>query len=239
MIPKKIHYCWFGGSPLPDIALNCIKSWRKYCPDYEIIQWNETNTDLESCQFVKQAFHEKKWAFISDYIRLKVVEEHGGIYLDIDVELIKSLDPFLVQEGFMGFEQAEPYCIATGLGFGAIAHHEVIKEIMRNYETTNFINEDDSFDTTPCPKRDSKVLEQLGLKRDNTRQNVHGIEIYPFEYFCPVSLVGDSYFTDNTVSIHHFNASWFSPRQKIKKNLIRLIKKLIGRGLYLKIKRRI
>ena len=118
-IPRKIHYCWFGGNELPDLAIHCINSWKIHCPDYEVICWDETNSDLSSCEFVIEAYKQKKWAFVSDYMRLKIIEEHGGIYLDIDVELLKSLDDFLVLDAFMGFENTRPYYVNSGLGFGS------------------------------------------------------------------------------------------------------------------------
>ena len=117
MIPKKIHYCWFGGNPLPELAIKCLESWKKYCPDYEIIEWNETNFNLDSCEYVREAYQAKKWAFVSDYARLKVVYDNGGIYLDTDVELIKSLDRLLKNKSFFGTETTG--VVATGLGFGA------------------------------------------------------------------------------------------------------------------------
>ncbi|AYV37964.1 TPA: glycosyltransferase family 32 protein [Aeromonas veronii] len=207
-IPKKIHYCWFGGAELPELAVRCMASWVKHCPDYEIIRWDESNSDLESCQFVREAYAAKKWAFVSDYMRLKVVEEHGGIYLDIDVELLKPLDPFLEYQGFMGFEQAKPYCVNTGLGFGAVAHHPVIRKLMVNYENTPFIKADGSFDMMPCPKRDTKVLSILGLSAINKRQTIEGVEIFTFDFFSPISFLNEKCFTNNTISIHHFNSSW-------------------------------
>ncbi|WMX35612.1 glycosyltransferase [Aeromonas caviae] len=209
-IPKKIHYCWFGGAELPELAVRCMASWVKHCPDYEIIRWDESNSDLESCQFVREAYTAKKWAFVSDYMRLKVVEEHGGIYLDIDVELLKPLDPFLEYQGFMGFEQAKPYCVNTGLGFGAVAHHPVILKLMQNYENTTFVKADGSFDVMPCPKRDTKILKQFGLLQNNKFQVVGDIKIHPFDVFCPISFSGVVNFTDDTTSIHHYNASWLS-----------------------------
>ncbi|WP_370559867.1 glycosyltransferase family 32 protein [Edwardsiella tarda] len=229
-IPKKIHYCWFGGGDLPELANRCINSWREFCPDYEIIRWDESNTDLESCQFVREAFLAKKWAFISDYIRLKVVEEQGGIYLDIDVELLKTLDNFLDYQGFMGFEQTKPYLVATGLGFGAIPHHPVIQKMMSNYENTQFIKSDGSYNMEPCPKRDSAILIGLGLKLNNVRQSIDGIEIFPYEYFSPISMLGIENYTERTVSIHHFNASWLSGQSLV---LARKKREMITRfGVY-------
>ncbi|HGS4830246.1 TPA: glycosyltransferase family 32 protein [Vibrio cholerae] len=216
-IPKKIHYCWFGGNDLPDLANYCIDSWKKHCPDYEIIRWDESNSDLNSCNFVRQAYLAKKWAFVSDYIRLKIIEEHGGIYLDIDVELLKSLDPLLEHQGFMGFEQSKPYCVATGLGFGAIPHHPVIKSLIENYEATNFVRNDGCFDMIPCPQRDTLILQSFGLKQDNSRQCIDGIEIYPFHFFSPMSISGINAINSESISIHHFNGSWLD---ELSHNLI-------------------
>ena len=137
-IPRKIHYCWFGKGELPDLAVYCINSWKKYCLDYEIVRWDESNSDLSSCNFVIEAYRQKKWAFVSDYIRLKVIAEHGGIYLDIDVELLKSLDGLLELDSFMGFEESRPYYVNSGLGFGAGKNNENIKKLMDSYEQVSF-----------------------------------------------------------------------------------------------------
>ncbi|EPF5080521.1 glycosyltransferase family 32 protein [Vibrio cholerae] len=235
-IPKKIHYCWFGGNDLPDLANYCIDSWKKHCPDYEIIRWDESNSDLNSCDFVRQAYLAKKWAFVSDYIRLKIIEEHGGIYLDIDVEILKSLDHLLEHQGFMGFEQSKPYYVNTGLGFGAVPHHPVIKSLMENYESTRFVRSDGSFDMTPCPERDSKVLQSFGLKPNGKFQIIAGMVIYSPDVFSPISLTGDRLFTEHTISIHHFNASWHTEEQKLRlKVKIALINKfgcILGKALY-------
>ncbi|EJD6044492.1 glycosyltransferase family 32 protein [Providencia hangzhouensis] len=210
-IPKVIHYCWFGGQPLSPLAIYCINSWKKFCPDYQIIRWDESNTDLNTCQFVREAFELQKWAFVSDYIRLKVIEEFGGIYLDIDVELLTNLDSFLFHDGFMSFEYDRTHCkIATGLGFGSIPHHPIIKELLNNYENRSFIKLDKTLDTEPCPQRDTKVLVKLGLIENGLKQSINGFIFYPSDYFCPISFYGERNFTKNTVSIHHFNASWLS-----------------------------
>ncbi|NGP43345.1 glycosyl transferase [Acinetobacter sp. GC2] len=214
MIPKKIHYCWFGGSPLPEIAKKCINSWKKFCPDYEIIFWNESNCNLDINPFVSQAARNQKWAFVSDYYRLKIVEEYGGIYLDIDVELIKSLDELLEFDGFMGFELSKEHYISTGLGFGAVAGHEIIKKLMESYEKNPFIKTDGSFDMTPCPQRDTKVLINLGLKQNNCNQHIDNFQFFSSEYFSPIGFLGEKKFTHNTYSIHHFNASWLSDSER-------------------------
>ena len=119
MIPKIIHYCWFGYGPKPKLAEKCIRSWKKYCPDYQIIEWNENNFDISACPlYVRQAYEARKWAFVTDYVRLKVIYENGGIYMDTDVELKKNLDNLLPYNAYFGFENY--WVIATGLGFGAL-----------------------------------------------------------------------------------------------------------------------
>ena len=208
MIHKIIHYCWFGGTPLPKLAQKCINSWKKCCPDYEIIEWNESNFDLNCCDYVKEAFQAKKWAFISDYARLKIVYEEGGIYLDTDVELIKNLDPFLNDRCFLG-EETSGY-INTGLGFGAEKNNEIIEEMLKIYEKKHFKLANGNYDMTPCPKTNTEPLIKYGYiftgKEIWKRENV---VVYPPEYFCPINyMTGEKNITINTYSIHLYNASW-------------------------------
>ena len=140
MIPKVIHYCWFGGNPLPKLARDCIESWKKYCPGYEIREWNESNFDLECCQYVKEAASVGKWAFVSDYARFKILYVHGGVYFDTDVELIKTIDDILAKGAFMGIEKPfnischQKYLVASGLGFATEKSMPVIGEILKLYE---------------------------------------------------------------------------------------------------------
>ncbi len=209
MIPKVIHYCWFGRNPKPKLAEKCIKSWRKYCPDYEIIEWNEDNFDISTCPlYVRQAYEVKKWAFVTDYVRLKVVFDHGGIYMDTDVELKKPLDTLLGHQGYFGFEDGVH--IATGLGFGAVQGLPILKEIMDDYEGIPFIREDGSFDPIPCPVRNTDVFIRHGLKQDGTFQTLDDdIQLLPTEYLCPITYFsGEKNVTQNTVSIHWYSASW-------------------------------
>lgn len=210
MIPKKIHYCWIGGNPLPKSAKKCIASWKKYCPDYEIIEWNETNYDFTKNQYMKEALEAKKWGFVPDFARLDIIYQHGGIYLDTDVEIIKSFDSLLQNKGFAGFESEEN--VALGLGFGAEPGNEVIKELMDSYENLRFKNDDGSLNMIVSPKLNTDALVVLGLKQNNTRQELMDcFSIYPIEYFCPKSFVdGIIRITENTYSIHHFDASWLS-----------------------------
>lgn len=212
-IPKIIHYCWFGGNPHPQMVLDCIQSWKKYCPDYQIIEWNETNFNVNEIQFTKEAYENKKWAFVSDYARLKILFDHGGIYLDTDVELIRSLDPFLNYQGFMGFENQN--LVASGLGFGAVKGHPVIQALMDDYQGISYYKENGLTDETPCPERNTARLCSLGLIPNGNRQTVCNMEIFPSEYFAPMNWeTGKMFLTDHTYSIHHYHASWLSKKEQ-------------------------
>lgn len=210
MIPKKIHYCWIGGNPLPDSAKKCIKSWKKYCPDYEIIEWNESNYDFSSVPYMKEAYDAKKWGFAPDYARLDIIYKHGGIYLDTDVEIVRSFDPLLDLSGFAGFQ--DDRFVALGLGFGAEAGNPVIKELLDSYRDKRFIGPDGEADLTPSPKLNTQTLvDKCGLVMNGSFQGLPGMTVFPPEYFCPKAFEdGIIRKTKNTYSIHHFDASWFS-----------------------------
>jgi mannosyltransferase OCH1-like enzyme len=212
-IPKVIHYCWFGGNPLPNHALRCIESWKNKCPDYEIKKWDETNFNINGNQYIKEAYKTCKWAFVSDYARLKIIYEYGGIYLDTDVELLKGLDNLLEYEGFMGFEDEKH--INTGLGFGAIKNNKVIKKMMEDYERIPFIIETGNYDLTTCPIRNTRVLTKNGIIANNTLQIIDNVIYLPNDYFNPKNYdTGDINITNNTYSIHHFDSSWMSEEDK-------------------------
>ena len=229
-IPKVIHYCWFGNGKMPPLAEKCIKSWKKYCPDYEIICWNEENFDISQNRYMREAYESRKWAFVSDYARLKIVHEQGGIYLDTDVELIKPLDSLIEDVGFMGFD--EKGIIATGLGFAAEPGNKIIGEFLADYDDIPFILEDGSFDMTPCPDRNTKALVRLGMDTRVMDQVFMGIRFLPDEYLCPMDYnTGKKTVTKNTYSIHHYSASWTSP---VTKRTTR-IKRIIGVKLYNKL----
>ena len=208
-IPKVIHYCWFGGNPLPKSAEKCIATWRKYCPDYEIRQWNESNFDIHCNAYCAEMADRKKWAFLSDYARLKIVYENGGIYLDTDVELVKSLDPLLDRGSYMGFENADR--VATGLGFAAEQGHPFLRENMAYYEELR-----DFEAVKACPHITTELLEKHGLVCERSKQQfIAGLTIYPEEYLCPKNeRTGLTHRTKNTYSIHHFDASWFEESWK-------------------------
>ena len=147
-IPKIIHYCWFGGGPISAESQKCMESWKKYCPDYKIMAWNEQNFDISTNRYAQQAYEAKKYAFVSDYVRLAVLYEYGGIYLDTDVELVRPLDELLELPGFMGFQTNNE--VATGLGFGARKGNSVVQALLRDYDALDFLKADGSADLTPC-----------------------------------------------------------------------------------------
>lgn len=221
MIPKKIHYCWFGKNPLPGDVKRCIESWRKYCPDYEIIEWNENNFDINCHDFVKKAYEAKCWAFVSDYARLRIIYENGGIYLDTDVELLKSLDSLLEKECYVGVQQAGHY-IATGLGFGAVQFHPMVKSMLDQYEEIVFNPERKK--ELACPHLNTKAFKNYGFCYQDKIQVIKGASVFPPRYFDPYS-TGDTcnLRCSDTISIHHYSATWTNGRQRCKRKLARLI----------------
>ncbi len=178
MIPKIIHYCWFGGNPLPKSAEKCIKSWKKHCPDYEIIEWNESNFDVECNAYCKAMYQQRKWAFLTDYIRLKIIYDNGGVYFDTDVELLKSITPLLSDSAFMGFESTG--FVNTGLGYGAEKEHNFIKKNMDYYE-----HWDSTKPILTCPIVTTQAFEKYCKEiNPNMINSIADVTIYPPEYFC-------------------------------------------------------
>ena len=229
-IPKVIHYCWFGRGKMPSLAEKCIKSWQKYCPDYEIVCHTEDNFDVTENRYAKEAYKAGKWAFVSDYARLKIIYEQGGIYLDTDVELIKPIDDLLKTGGFMGFD--DNGIIATGLGFAAEKGNELVGAFLKDYDDIPFVLEDGSYDLTPCTDRNTKTAQSLGMDLNKKEQTFMGIRFLPEDYLCPMKYdTGKKIITKNTYSIHHFSASWTSATAK----RTTFVKRLIGVKLYKKL----
>ncbi|HFI0697970.1 TPA: glycosyltransferase family 32 protein [Streptococcus suis] len=222
MIPKKIHYCWFGKGKHSKEMKKCIKSWKKYCPDYEIIEWNESNFDISAHPFVKAAYEAKAWAFVSDYARLKIIYDYGGVYLDTDVELIRNIDFLLQNDAYLGVE-AQDWLCNTGLGFGAKKHNSIIAEMLQIYNEIEFDNSKKS--TIACPYLNTAVVEKIGYKKQDRIQQLDKITIYPPKYFDPFPSGGSVsiLICDETVSIHHYSASWGSWKNKLKRRIARFI----------------
>ena len=208
MIPKIIHYCWFGGNPLPDEAKRWIETWKQFCPDYQIMEWNEDNFDISQNPYVKEAYEQKKWAFVTDYVRLKVLFDYGGIYMDTDVEVCKSLDDFLHCRAFSGFESKSS--IPTGT-MGAEAGNEWIGLLLTYYDDRHFVLPDGSLDTTTNVYTITQLTEKYyPLVLNNSYQEFGtGLYMYPFDYLCAKDpATGQVKKTKNTYTIHHFAGSW-------------------------------
>lgn len=231
-IPKVIHYCWFGGKPLPKLAHKCIRSWQKYLPDYEIKEWNESNFDVNVVPYTRQAYEAGKYAFVSDYARFWILYRYGGLYFDTDVEVIRNMDRIIEAGSFMGCEttceEAKEkgiyLSVNPGSGIGAPAGSELYKEILDLYDTMQFRKSDGSLNQTTIVEYTTDLLKGKGLRFTTEIQDLGCVKVYPVDFFCPIH--GDArrmQITDNTVSIHHWAASWVSGwpkyREKIKKML--------------------
>ncbi|MBQ8238026.1 MAG: glycosyl transferase [Oscillospiraceae bacterium] len=235
MIPKKIHYCWFGCGEKPKLAKKCIASWKKYCPDYEIIEWNEDNFDLDYNSFTRYCYDNRKWAFLSDFARLLVVAEHGGVYFDTDVELLKRPDELLQYEAFYGFEN--DHNIATGLGFGAEAKHPTIMAMKGKYEAI-VPNADGSYPMIVCPALNTEALMPFGLRLDGTRQNIAGAEILPADWLNPYDdPTGRLNKTNNSVSVHWYSKSWMSKGKIIRSILTKPLHRIFGVDAFKRLRR--
>ena len=230
MIPKTIHYCWFGGKEKPKLAQKCIRSWKKYCPDYKIIEWNENNFDVHQNDYTSFLYENKKYAFLSDYVRLKVVFDQGGVYFDTDVEVIKSIDNFLKYEAFYGFENDQ--YVASGLGFGAEKGHITLAKMLEIYDNTQ-PNNDNTFPITGCPIINTNALVELGLLRNGKMQMVCNAIILPEDYLNPYDdPTGRLNKTNNTVSIHWYAKSWMSKGKIIRSTLSKPLHRLLGKDFF-------
>lgn len=230
MIPKVIHYCWFGRNPLPPLAVKCIGSWRKYCPDYEIKEWNEDNFDVNAIPYTREAYEAKKYAFVSDYARFKILYEHGGLYFDTDVEVIRPLDDIIARGPFMGCERdtlgATAPAVAPGLGLGVNSGLGLYRELLDLYATLHFRYPDGSLNFKTVVQYTTELLCEHGLRNTADIQQVAGVWVYPKEYFCPIDYnTKECRITERTYSIHHYAESWHGRRQKLYKLACKLIGK--------------
>lgn len=236
MIPKIIHYCWFGGNPLPVSIKRYIETWKKYCPDFEIKEWNENNFDVTQNEYCKEAFENGKWAFVSDYVRLSVLYRYGGIYLDTDVEILKNLESLLENKFFMGMESE--HNISTAV-IGAEKRCYLIKSLLSIYDNIHFIDKRKNIDYTTNVDRISRFMEkEYKIKLKN---NFFVFEnkciIYPVDYFCAKNIFSNKIFiTKNTYAIHHFSGSWLNCRGKIKNGIRIFLGRTLGEEFVKKIK---
>ncbi|MBR5808983.1 MAG: glycosyl transferase [Clostridia bacterium] len=242
MIPKVIHYCWFGGNPLPKSAQKCINSWKKYFPDYEIKEWNESNYDVNKIVYTKEAYAAKKYAFVSDYARFDIIYNQGGVYFDTDVEVIKSFDEILEKGAFMGCEidggEKNSINVAPGLGIAAEAGIEFYKDLLDAYKGFKFLNEDGTYNTTTIVKYTTDMLKKNGLQDIKGIQTVAGINIYPKEYFNPLDdVTGKVEKTENTHSIHWYSKTWLSKGEILRSKITKPFHRLFGNDCFRWLKR--
>lgn len=217
MIPKIIHYCWFGGKPLPKSARKCIASWRKFFPDYEIKEWNESNFDVNIVPYTAEAYAAKKYAFVSDFARFWILRQEGGIYFDTDVEVIRPMDDILERGAFMGMENSES--VAPGLGLAVEQGHPLYQWYIDYFSDKHFTPDQPSM----IPVLREKLLK-LGWQQENRIQSVDGITIYPPDYFCPQAKMGGPiYVTENTRSIHHFDCTWLPSHVRMRIKLLSIL----------------
>lgn len=208
LIPKIINYCWFGHQPMTPLALKCLESWKEYLPDYKMLLWDESSFKVHNSRYTWEAYKHKKYAFVSDYVRLFALYHVGGIYLDMDVELIKNFDKFLDKPAFSGFEN--PDFLQSGV-IGAMPRHPWIKCFFDYYKTKPFIQADGSMNLIPNVRFMTTISEKkFGLISGNEFQILKDdVHIYPNDYFCPmVWETKEIILTQNTHCIHHFAASW-------------------------------
>lgn len=238
MIPKVIHYCWFGMKPIPEEYLRYIESWKKYLPNYEIKEWNESNYDVNCIPFSQEAYEIGKFAYVSDYARLKILYENGGIYFDTDVEVIREMDDLMERGPWMAVEKHnitpnDADMVNLGLGFAVEPHNPIIKEIMSYYENTHYIFPDGHIKQITIVPITTNILKKHGLKHTISEPCRCGnITVYPWDYFCPQEFLSSKLeVTKNTYTIHHYSATWMTKRDKLKVRigyLILRIKRLLG-----------
>ena len=213
MIPKIIHYCWFGRNPLPKSAQRCIASWRKFLPEYEIKEWNEDNFDVDSVPYTKEAYAARKYAFVTDYVRLYALSVEGGVYMDTDVEILKPLDDLLHLQAFTSYEGSKHKPPVTGL-MASEADGQWVEEQLHAYDGLHFCREDGSLDTTTNTQRISAIMKANGFVCDGRKRQYKDLTVFPSEYFCPHQTTGEYLLTENTYCNHHFMGSWNNNKNK-------------------------
>ena len=253
MIEKVIHYCWFGKNPLPKSAIKCINSWKKFLPGYKIVEWNESNFDINLCKYTKQAHDCKQWAFVSDVARFWILYNFGGVYFDTDVELVKPIDDILSKGPFMGIElessSTSQFLVAPGLGMAAnpglgmaanpglgMAANPglgIYKEVLDYYYSANFLDQNGNIIPHTVCTIVTSILVKHGLRFINDLQLIDEIYIYPSSYFCPLDYkTKQLVITDDTRSIHWYSASWFSKKQRLVSFIRFALLKILGKSLY-------
>lgn len=227
MIPKVIHYCWFGGKEIPEHNKEWMSSWRKYCPDYEFIEWNESNYDISKNKYMYEAYQAKKWAFVSDYVELDVIYQYGGIYLDVDVEIIRNLDELLYQDAFVGVDGSRN--ISLGLGFGAAPKFQLIKGLLDEYNNRSLYSTDGTINTTAAPTLQIPFFQKLGYVNNGEYQKIGKLSVYPEKVLSgKCNYTGMINPTKDTFLIHHYDGSWTADERKKRIKKMHELYKEIG-----------
>ncbi|WP_270333572.1 glycosyltransferase family 32 protein [Ligilactobacillus acidipiscis] len=237
MIPRIIHYTWFGGAEKPKRVKQQIESWKFKLPDYHFIEWNESNYDISTInsKYVQEAYEKQMWAFVTDYVRLDVLRQYGGIYLDTDVQVIKSFDSLLEQGSFIGKESEYTLCTAV---IGAEPNSKWLIDLLLDYDKRSFKRKDGGVDKTPNSKY---LLQFFGISSSSQVNNfskIEGVKFYPFDFFSPINFAtGEKKITNNTYAIHHYSGTWKNKRGKSKDFILRVITRLIGEKKVERLKR--
>ncbi len=229
-IPKIVHYCWFGGGEKPDNIKAYIETWKEKMPGYTFMEWNEQNFDVKnSISYVRQAYEAKKYAFVSDYVRIQALYQFGGVYFDTDVEVKKPFEEYLEEKSMvLGFESARSLLTAF---IAAEKEHPYINEFLQSYRELHFLKEDGSYDMTVINDRFSRLMERKGvdLNRNEYQELPGDISVYPEEYFCGFDVNNwHESITDKTCTVHYMNSSWVSGKQGMKRNIIQTLQKILG-----------
>lgn len=224
MIPKTIHYCWFGKNPIPAELQKYINSWKTVCPEYEIRKWDESNFDIHCHPFIEAAYADKNWAFVSDFARLKIIADNGGIYLDTDVELLKKPDVLLSHPAYFGIQQ-DGDLVNTGIGFGAEKGNPVLLKMLEEYDRHPYDKENKN--SLACPYMNSNALRNYGWSEDKTKDSIWSCKeaiAYPAKYFDPISTgQSENLLCEDTFSIHHYAASWKPLKNRLKRKAVNII----------------
>jgi mannosyltransferase OCH1-like enzyme len=212
-IPKIIHYCWFGPKPIPELELKCMKSWKKFLSDYKLMFWNEKTFDIDKCPFVKQAYDKNYFAFVSDFVRAHVLNQYGGVYLDTDLEILSNFtDLFDGKDVVLGFENKS--FVGTAI-MASVPQHKIFNEFVNYYNNLSFVNDKGDVQITANPSILASILKRCEVNLNGEEQFIDGIKIYKRELFFPKKIKSNEFkITDETVTIHHFEGSWLTNRQK-------------------------
>ena len=226
-IPKIVHYCWFGGKEKPDSVKKCIESWKKFLPDYQLVEWNEDNFNIEKLQYTKEAYAAKKYAFVSDVARIEALYQYGGIYMDTDVEVLKTFTPLLDARCILGMEE-KGYVATSFMAFEK--EHPLVKQFLNLYENISFLDKNGQIITGTNVAKLTNLFIEKGFVQENYYQELEeGIKIYPKEFFSPYDYINCHYnITENSYCVHHFSVSWMSKKEQVKKEIKKQLSKILG-----------